>query len=318
MNKTNHIIRSQDFDRSSLERLFVHTNTVRGMYLHKQARNELMAHLEGKLAYAIFYEPSTRTRFSFETAAKRLGMHVCSTENASQFSSAVKGETLEDSIRVLCSYRPDVLILRHKDEGAADRAARIADHYGVSVINAGDGKGQHPTQALLDLYTISDCLGGIDNKVVTIGGDLANGRTARSLAYLLSKFSGVKINFISPPELTINNDILEHLVEHGVDYSVETDPKRLKDMLRVADAVYWTRPQIERMENPDHIRKVFDAFLINLEEVSVMKQGAILLHPLPRVDEISKEVDATPQAKYFTQAENGVYVRMALLEQILA
>jgi len=184
--------------------------------------------LAGGTMYEIFYEPSTRTRFSFWAAAKLLGMDVCYSESAGQFSSAVKGETLEHSIRVLAGQNVQAIVIRHPETGAAERAADVVDKYypgKVSIINAGDGRGQHPTQALLDVYTIWRKFGRVDDLTVAIGGDLANGRTCRSLAYLLSKFSGIKLIFIAPPELSMGDDILAHLKESGISWRVETDLK---------------------------------------------------------------------------------------------
>jgi aspartate carbamoyltransferase catalytic subunit len=265
--------------------------------------------LEGKLMYAIFYEPSTRTRFSFSTAATHLGMTVHATENASQFSSAVKGETLSDTIRVLCGYYPDVIVLRHHLKGEAEKAAEIVDRYGynTTIINAGDGRGQHPTQSLLDVYTIQDERGSIDGATVTVGGDLKNGRTARSLAYLLGKFKGVKVIFFSPSNLRVGRDILAYLKRHHTLFEETSD---MRHALSNSDVVYWTRVQKER-----NSRSSLD-MSIGLRQMEWMRKDAVLLHPLPRDGEITEEVDGDPRAAYFRQAENGLFLRMALLQKI--
>jgi len=251
-------------------------------------------------------------------AGIHLGMSTYATENAKEFSSAIKGETIEDTMHVVCGYEPSVVVLRHYQEGAAERAAKIAEQYNVSIVNAGDGGGQHPTQALLDVYTIHTELGGVNGKIVLMGGDLKNGRTARSLAYLLSKFERVKIRFFSPPELTMKDDILEHLDEHGVDYSDSTNHRGLPDLLQEADVVYWTRFQKEREGNgADELARQFaEKYSIGREELGFMKEKSILMHPLPRVKEISPEIDEDPRSAYFRQAHYGMHVRMALLQEL--
>src|SRR5579871_2497263 len=195
--------------------------------------------LQGRVMAALFYEPSTRTRLSFESAMLRLGGRTMGTDNAREFSSAAKGETLEDTIRIVAGYS-DVIVLRHQEEGAARRAAAVSD---VPVINAGDGAGQHPTQSLLDLFTIQDELGRIDGITVAMVGDLANGRTVRSLAYLLSKFRDVRLVFVAPPAVRMGDDIKRHLDENGISWREESD---LGAVLPAADVVYQTRIQKER------------------------------------------------------------------------
>jgi len=320
-----HILRSQQFDRPNLERLFAEVGTVAKMLDTPEGRFKLRSMLTGRIMCTLFYEPSTRTRVSFETAAHRLGMDVITTENAAEFSSAAKGETLEDSIRVIAGYGMDAIVLRHKEDGASDRAAGIIDRLGFAthVLNAGDGRGQHPTQALLDIYTIwSERLDHrIDGLTVVIGGDLANGRTVRSLAYMLSRFE-TKIIFVSPPELAIGDDIKEHLREHGIEFREETS---VAAALPEADIVYWTRVQRERMIDPALRARNFSEYRIDGETLRLLKKDAALctpngvvysarlMHPLPRIDEIAKEVDDDPCAAYFRQAQNGLYVRAALL-----
>ena len=308
-----HILRSQQFDRPSLERLFAEVGVVAKMLQTPDGRRELRNKLTGRIMCTLFYEPSTRTRISFETAAHRLGMDVITTENAAEFSSAAKGETLEDSTLVIAGYGMDAIVLRHKDDGASDRAAGIIDRLGLSthILNAGDGRGQHPTQALLDIYTIWSERPDhrIDGLTVVIGGDLANGRTVRSLAYMLSRFD-TKIIFVSPPELSIGGDIKAHLREHGIEFREET---AVAAALPEADIVYWTRVQRERMTDPALRTRNFSEYRINAETLNLLKQDARIMHPLPRIDEIAEEVDGDPRAAYFRQAANGLHVRSALL-----
>lgn len=309
-----HVLIAQQFrDPETLFGLFRSADRIAQLSKDDTTLAQLQRLLVGGVMYQVFYEPSTRTRFSFWAAADMLGMHTCFSESAGHFSSAVKGETLEHTIRVLAGQRINVLVIRHQETGAAQRAAAVVDRYyheKVAVINAGDGRGQHPTQALLDVYTIWKRFGRLDNLTVVIGGDLINGRTCRSLAYLLSKFSGVKIIFVSPPELQAGTDILDHLTESGVTWSVKDD---LATVLPEADVVYWTRVQKERLPDPERFAKLRDAFHIGLTEMAQLKPSAILMHPLPIVGEISPEVDDHPQAVYFEQAENGQFIRAALL-----
>jgi aspartate carbamoyltransferase catalytic subunit len=260
---------------------------------------------------ALFYEPSTRTRLSFESAMLRLGGRTMGTENAREFSSAAKGETLEDSIRIVSGYA-DVIVLRHAEEGAARRAAAVSD---VPVINAGDGPGQHPTQALLDVYTIRDELGRLDGIRVALVGDLANGRTARSLVYLLSKYRDIEVFFVAPPAVAMRQDIKSHLDEHRVRWQETSD---LDQVLSQVDVVYQTRIQKERFEDDAAYQAVKGVYRIDASVMKRLAPGAILLHPLPRVDEIAPEVDADPRAAYFRQARNGVQIRMALLDMVLS
>ncbi len=308
-----HILHAQQFDRISLEKLFQTTTKIRKMFFDPKGRIILKGLLLNQLMFTIFYEPSTRTRISFASAGVHLGMEVIGTENARDFSSALKGESLKDSMKVLCEYYPNTIVLRHFQVGSAEEAHEIADEYGVSIINAGDGNGQHPTQALLDLYTIQDELKRSDNLKVVIGGDLANGRTARSLAYLLAKFSNIEIIFISPQELEMKSDILDYLQKHKVKFAKETS---LEKAFSHADVIYWTRIQKERLSDPSIYEKVNNKYCISKEELKHLKKTAIILHPLPRVNEIAIEVDQDPRAKYFKQAGNGMFIRMALLLEL--
>jgi aspartate carbamoyltransferase catalytic subunit len=266
--------------------------------------------LSGKIMASLFFEPSTRTRFSFETAMARLGGEVISTENAAQFSSMIKGETLEDSIRVISSYG-DVIVMRHYEVGAAARAAAVSQ---VPILNAGDGAGEHPTQALLDLYTIQKELGTIDGISIAMVGDLAYGRTVHSLAYALANFRNVTIWFTAPDNAQIPPAVTEYLAEKGVRCHVNSN---LREVAERVDVLYQTRVQKERFPTEDEYRKAAGRYIVDRELMEQMKASSIVMHPLPRAGEITPECDKDPRAAYFRQAENGVYVRMALLARAL-
>jgi aspartate carbamoyltransferase catalytic subunit len=303
--KLRHVIESQQFSRTLLEELFTRSEEI------KREPHRFMGRLAGQVMAALFYEPSTRTRLSFEAAMLRLGGTTMGTDNAREFSSAAKGETLEDTIRIVSGYA-DVIVIRHNEEGAAKRAAAVST---VPIINAGDGPGQHPTQALLDLYTIRDELSRIDGVRVAMVGDLANGRTVRSLTYLLSKFKDIKLWFVAPPQVRMRDDLKAHLDEHRIPW-VETED--LESVLPEVDVVYQTRIQKERFADPDAYNAVKGIYRIDKSSLALMRKYAILMHPLPRVDEISPEVDDDPRAAYFRQARNGLHIRMALLDKVLA
>ena len=305
--KLHHVIEAQQFDLPMISHLFevaaeMETLVARGGT--DEYRSQLMA--------TLFYEPSTRTRFSFEAAMHRLGGRVISTENAAEFSSVAKGETLEDTIRIMNGY-VDVIVLRHSEVGTSKRAAAVSR---VPIINAGDGVGQHPTQALLDLYTIHKEIGSIDGIKIAMVGDLAQGRTVRSLAYLLSKFNDIKMYFVAPPLLKMKEDILEHLQEHGSWFTEETTLERV---LPEVDVVYQTRVQKERFgDRIADYESCRGIYVINQNSLRLMKPNAIIMHPLPRLEEISMEVDQDRRAAYFRQAQNGLFVRMALLTALLS
>jgi len=300
-----HVIESQQFSRSLLEELFARAEEM------KREPHRFMGRLNGQVMAALFYEPSTRTRLSFEAAMLRLGGLTMGTDNAREFSSAAKGETLEDTIRIVSGYA-DVIVMRHNEEGAARRAAAVSS---VPIINAGDGPGQHPTQALLDLYTIRDELSRIDGIKVALVGDLANGRTVRSLTYLLSKFKDIKVWFVAPPAVRMRDDLKAHLDEHHIPW-VETED--LDAVLPEVDVVYQTRIQKERFESVEAYNAVKGVYRIDRRALELMRKYAIVMHPLPRVDEIDPEVDDDPRAAYFRQARNGLHIRMALLDKLLA
>jgi aspartate carbamoyltransferase catalytic subunit len=300
-----HVIESQQFSRPLLEELFSRANDIRREPYNFTHR------LDGRVMAALFYEPSTRTRLSFEAAMLRLGGRTMGTDNAREFSSASKGETLEDTMRIVSGYA-DVIVLRHNEEGAARRAAAVSL---VPVINAGDGPGQHPTQALLDLYTIRDEIGHIDGINIAMVGDLANGRTVRSLTYLLSKFTDIRVWFVAPPQVAMRDDIKVHLDEHRVPW---TETRDLASVLPQVDVVYQTRIQKERFIDEAAYLEVKGVYRIDGQALSLMRRAAIVMHPLPRVDEIAPEVDADPRAAYFRQARNGLHIRMALLDWLIS
>jgi aspartate carbamoyltransferase catalytic subunit len=300
-----HVIESQQFSRSLLDELFALTEEI------KSEPHRFSGRLNGRVMAALFYEPSTRTRLSFEAAMLRLGGSTMGTDNAREFSSTAKGETLEDTIRIVSGYA-DVIVLRHNEEGAAKRAAGVST---VPIINAGDGPGQHPTQALLDLYTIRQELGRIDGIRVAMVGDLANGRTVRSLTYLLSKFKDIKVWFVAPPQVAMREDLKDHLTENNVPW-IETED--LDAVLPEVDVVYQTRIQKERFADPDAYLALKGIYRIDNRSLGLMRKYAIVMHPLPRVDEIAPEVDSDPRAAYFRQAHNGLHIRMALLNLLLA
>jgi aspartate carbamoyltransferase catalytic subunit len=296
-----HLIEAQDLTRPVIDALFLRASEL-------EKAPELT--LEGKIMASLFYEPSTRTRFSFESAMHRLGGRVITTENAKEFSSAAKGETIEDTTKVI-NYYADVIVIRHYEEGTAKKAADVSD---VPVINAGDGPGQHPTQALLDLYTIQKEVGHIDGVAIALVGDLKHGRTIRSLSYLLGKYDNITIYFVAPNALNVGQDIKDYLLSHNVTFHETED---LMSVIGTVDVVYQTRIQKERFESEDEYKKYKGVYQIDLQTVAAMKDNAVIMHPLPRVDEILTEVDASPKAVYFKQAGYGVLVRMALLEHLL-
>ena len=303
----NHVIESQQFDRELLEVVF---RTADRMKADLAGERRFAKSLEGRIMASLFYEPSTRTRFSFESAMLRLGGSVITTENAREFSSAAKGESLADSTRIMNGYA-DVIVMRHNEAGSAARAAEISD---VPVINAGDGAGQHPTQALLDMYTIADAFGGIRSLKIAMVGDLRYGRTVRSLAYLLTKYENPEITFVSPPVCKMEGDIKAYLDKNNLPWREETN---LADVAPQVDCIYMTRIQKERFHDPEDYKAAAGKYILTPERVRTMKPDAIIMHPLPRVDEIPKEVDNDPRARYFQQARNGLYIRMALLYLLL-
>ncbi|HJV45535.1 MAG TPA: aspartate carbamoyltransferase [Bacillota bacterium] len=298
-----HILGAKQFDRDSLEEIFELAGDM-----EKVEASGGTDRYKTKVMTTLFFEPSTRTRLSFESAMCRLGGKVIGTENASQFSSAIKGESLEDTIRIISGYS-DVIIMRHTEIGAAQRAAEVAS---VPIINAGDGAGEHPTQALLDIYTIKKELGRVDDLHIGMIGDLTNGRTVHSLSYLLANFKNITIYYTAPENVLIPPYVKKFLESHQVQFKETND---LHEVASVSDVLYQTRIQKERFPSLDEYEKAKGKYIIDQELLKVMKKDAIILHPLPRAGEIAPEVDLDPRAAYFRQAQNGLYIRMALLHK---
>jgi len=290
----------------SLQELNLIMNTAAN-FEKRVKSGEVIRNMEGQVVASLFFEPSTRTRLSFETAINRLGARVITMANAAS-SSVSKGETLADTIRTIDGY-VDVIIMRHPMKGSAKIAADNATH---PVINGGDGAGQHPTQALLDLYTIRKEKGVLDGHTITFLGDLKNGRTVHSLGYFMNLYKN-KMIFVSPKSLKMPAEITAELRSLGAEIEETEDVEKA---LSVSDIVYVTRVQRERFENPEDYEKVKGVYIINREMINRAKKGITILHPLPRVDEISTDVDDYEGAAYFRQAHNGLYVRMALLTLI--
>lgn len=298
-----HIVAVDQFDRVWIESLFDSADRMRTLApANDPLRNQILA--------TLFYEPSTRTRLSFESAMLRLGGQVISTENAREFSSAIKGESVEDTIRIVNGYA-DGIVIRHHEQGAAARAAAVS---GVPVINGGDGPGEHPTQALLDFYTIRSELGRIDDLTVALVGDLRFGRAVRSLALMFTLSRNVELLFVSPSAVPMGDDVRKALHASGVTFRDEPDLERA---MAQADVVYQTRIQRERFVTQAEFDAVRGIYVIGAEQLGHLGPEAIILHPLPRVDEIAPAVDADPRAAYFRQAHNGVFVRMALLAELM-
>jgi aspartate carbamoyltransferase catalytic subunit len=297
------IISIHDFSREEIERVL---NISRKMIPAARGDKENLS-LEGKILSTIFFEPSTRTRLSFEAAMNRLGGSVVGFSDP-EITSLKKGETLADTIRMVESYS-DVIVLRHPMEGAAKLAADFTDK---PVINAGDGAGQHPTQTLLDLFTIWTEKKEIEGKNIVLLGDLKYGRTVHSLAYALALF-GANLTFVAPDTLQMPKEIVKHVELQGGSFET-TDA--LEGAIETADVLYVTRIQRERFPDPAEYEMVAGAYRVDNEILTKANKDIIVMHPLPRVKEIAPEVDTTEHAVYFRQAFNGVPVRMALLALI--
>lgn len=265
--------------------------------------------LKGKVIATLFFEPSTRTRLSFETAVNRLGGRVIGFSDSSS-SSVSKGETLHDTIRMVSNYA-DMIIMRHPLEGSARYAAEIAK---VPVINAGDGANQHPTQTLLDMYSIQKTQGRLDNINLFMVGDLKYGRTVHSLVMAMSQFDNPIFNFVAPPELAMPNEYKTFLSDKGIRYFEHLE---FNDIINQADIIYMTRVQKERFIEPLEYEKVKNVYILRNEMLANTKENVRILHPLPRINEIDTDVDSNGKAYYFEQARNGVYIRMAIISHLL-
>lgn len=309
-----HVVTVRDFTPSFLDSVFRSAAASKRQHAGRGrgARVRWSPHwnaLRDHVMISLFYEASTRTRHSFEAAMARLGGKVVTTENAAEFSSAIKGETLEDSIRIESGYG-DVIVLRHTEKGAAARAAAVSD---VPVINAGDGDGEHPTQALLDLFTIAERFPGRRDLRVTFVGDLLKGRTVHSLAYLAAMLEGTSagfagtVNFVAPEIMQIPETIQELVRDSGLPVVLHDglSPSLIAD----SDVVYMTRTQSERHD----VAGGGDSYALTEPLASALHEDAIVLHPMPRNRELPEAIDRLPQARYFEQARNGLFVRMAVL-----
>src|SRR3989344_2114356 len=300
MIKFKHIVSARQFDKNSLKYIFALADKLKKGKFNKKA-------LAGKIMATLFYQPSTRTRLSFESAMIRLGGSVVATENAAEFSSAIKGETLKDTIRIISLYS-DVIVIRHPESGSADIAAKYSN---VPIINAGDGVGEHPTQGLLDLYTIFSKFRS-RNFTIAICGDHANYRPHHSLSYLLSLYPEIKIIYVSPKSLSMPQELKKYLIDKKTKFSETED---FQNTVTKADVIYQGRIPKEYL-GKDY-KKYSDKYILDRIILKNIKKNAIIMHPLPRLKEISPEVDQDPRAIYFEQAQNGLYVRMALLHLLL-
>ena len=297
------IISIKDFEREDIEYLLDEASKLENIAKSKEVSEEL----KGKLLGLMFFEPSTRTKLSFETAMKRLGGECIGFENSGS-SSVSKGESIADTAKMFEGYS-DALVIRHELEGVSKFISDIVD---VPVINAGDGAGQHPTQTLLDLYTIKNEIGYIDNLRIALIGDLKFGRTVHSLSNALGLFDNVKIYLVSPPELRMPQEVLHDISKTNVEYE-EVD--NIEKIIDDVDVLYVTRIQKERFADIEDYKKIKGAYIINKKMIE--GKDLIVMHPLPRIDEIDADVDDTKYNKYFTQAANAVPVRMAILKTLI-
>jgi aspartate carbamoyltransferase catalytic subunit len=294
------LLSSESLSKEAIEKILQKTDSFLG-YNGDDMKGRILANL--------FYEPSTRTRLSFETAMKRLGGEVISVTDI-ESTSIAKGETLDDTAKVVSQFA-DIVAIRHPESGSA---TRFADNSSVPVINAGDGAGQHPTQGLLDLFTIKKEKGKLDGLKIVMTGDLKYGRCPNSLAYLLANYD-IEFVFVAPEQLKMKPEVLEFLDSKGIKYEETND---FKEGIKDADVLYCTRIQKERFADSSDYEDLKDVFILTKGLVEEKCPDAVIMHPLPRVHEISHEIDDMPNAAYFRQVENGVAVRMAILTMLLA
>jgi aspartate carbamoyltransferase catalytic subunit len=297
-----HILNTKQFSKNDVEQILSVVPKMEKLCNSGKTGKQL----ENKIVACVFFEPSTRTRLSFETAAIKLGANVISAEDASSNSSAYKGETIEDTTRMLCGYA-DLIVIRHPKMGEVEAGAKVSSK---PIINAGDGANQHPTQAFLDLYTIKKEHGRLNNISIAFVGDVLNSRTLRSLVPLLMLFPDNTFYFVSPKELALPEEYRKYLLDNKVNFK---ETNNLEEILPKVDVLYMTRVQKERFDNIGDYNKVKDAFLLKIGHLKKLKKDAIIMHPLPRLNEIDIQIDNDPRAAYFRQAQNGLYVRMALL-----
>lgn len=298
-----HLIDPTDFTLEELDSIFNLTTEI----INKP--DDFSHVCDGKILGTLFYEPSTRTRFSFEAAMLRLGGKVVGFSEPGS-SSVKKGESLPDTLRTVAAYT-DIIAMRHHKEGAPKYGAKYCP---IPLINAGDGGHQHPTQTLTDLYTILESKGRLNNLTLGVCGDLQFGRTVHSLIKAITRYDNIKIVLISPAELKIPDYIKAEIINNGVDYQ---EVERLEDAISSLDILYMTRVQKERFFNEADYIRLKDSYILDLKKLESAKKDLAILHPLPRVNEISMEVDDDPRAKYFQQVKIGMYVRMALIARLL-
>lgn len=325
--KAFHVVLAQQFERSAIEQLCRLSDMIRTVANSRQGTQFLLTLMSHRRAMLYFIQPSTRTFLSFTAACQVLGMPYNSVRDRST-SSEVKGESEDDTIRVLSQYF-DMIIMRHPAEGFAEHVANMLNDMPrtIPVINGGSGRDQHPTQALLDIYTLLRCFedsrslpierrylrNPLAGKIVAFVGDLKRGRTVRSLTYLLCRYPGVRLLFISPPELRIGEDILDYVSRNGIDYEIGDDlPTRIGGI----DAVYMTRLQDEYDVAGESKAIDYYKFALTADMASTFKPTLAILHPLPRRNELDQKLDVTPQAKYWDQVRNGMWMRAALIASI--
>jgi len=308
---TRQVTEAQQFNKRTLQEIFTSADRIKEQMEHRVS----LELLRGKILANLFYVKSLRTLFSFDTAMRRLGGEVITTENAETFSSELEGASLEDTVRVVGSL-VDVIVLRHYQSGSVKRASEVSP---VPVINAGDGAAQHPTQALIDLYSIEKIKGGIDGISIFFVGDLMNSRTVRSLTYFLAKYTGIKIYFASPQALKMKDDLKEYLAEQQISFTESFDSaEELIEIASKVDLIYIT--QIPKAHFGDRItdyERSKEVFKIDQEFVKVLKKNTYIMHPFPRGDELPVEVDKDPRAVYFDQIKYGQFLRMGLLCYVL-
>jgi aspartate carbamoyltransferase catalytic subunit len=299
------VLSALQFSRSDIEYLINLAEELR----RRVESGERLELARGRILFTAFFEPSTRTRLSFQFAMAKLGGLTIDL-GPEEATSMAKGESPEDTLRTVDSYNPDLIVVRHREPGFAARAAQICR---APVINAGDGYNEHPTQALLDVYTIWRVFGRVEGTRVGLMGDLKYGRTISSLSYALSNFRDVEIHYISPRELQPREEVLKILDQRRVKYELH---EKLDEVIEKLDVLYVTRLQKERMK-PEEYERLKGSYIVNYDYLKKFKHIPIIMHPLPRVWELTTDVDSLPQAMYFEQAKNGLYIRMALIKTIL-
>ncbi|MCC6055029.1 MAG: aspartate carbamoyltransferase [Thermosphaera sp.] len=299
------VLSALQFSRSDIEYLINLAEELR----RRVESGERLELARGRILFTAFFEPSTRTRLSFQFAMAKLGGLTIDL-GPEEATSMAKGESPEDTLRTVDSYNPDLIVVRHREPGFAARAAQICR---APVINAGDGYNEHPTQALLDVYTIWRVFGRVEGTRVGLMGDLKYGRTISSLSYTLSNFRDVEIHYISPRELQPREEVLKILDQRRVKYELH---EKLDEVIEKLDVLYVTRLQKERMK-PEEYERLKGSYIVSYDYLKKFKHIPIIMHPLPRVWELTTDVDSLPQAMYFEQAKNGLYIRMALIKTIL-